>query len=83
MIRWTPVCGPDPVRYRVKGFPFGIWIVNDTVTGCPGFSVVVGWNPASAGVRLDWFFSENPAFHLGPSLLTPLRNYDVLNRFRF
>jgi hypothetical protein len=32
---------------------------------------------ASAGVRLDWFFSENPAFHLGPSLLTPLRNYDV------
>jgi len=31
----------------------------------------------SGGVRLDWFFSENPAFHLGPSLLTPNRNYDV------
>ncbi|HKE85594.1 MAG TPA: carboxypeptidase-like regulatory domain-containing protein [Vicinamibacterales bacterium] len=31
----------------------------------------------SGGIRMDWFFSENPAFHLGPSLLTPLRNYDV------
>ena len=26
---------------------------------------------------LDWFNSQNPAFHLYPSLLTPLRNYDV------
>src|SRR4051812_4497788 len=32
---------------------------------------------ASAGLRFDWFFSENPQFHLGPSLLTPNRNYDV------
>jgi hypothetical protein len=32
---------------------------------------------ASAGLRFDWFFSDNPSFHLGPSLLTPLRNYDV------
>ncbi len=31
----------------------------------------------SGGVRIDWFFSENPAFHLGPSMLTPNRNYDV------
>ena len=31
----------------------------------------------SAGFRFDWFNSENPAFHLGPSLLTPNRNYDV------
>ena len=31
----------------------------------------------SGGVRLDWFFSENPEFHLGPSLLTPNRNYTV------
>ncbi len=31
----------------------------------------------SAGVRLDWFDSQNPAFHLYPSLLTPLRNYDI------
>jgi Carboxypeptidase regulatory-like domain len=31
----------------------------------------------SAGLRLDWFDSQNPAFHLYPSLLTPLRNYDV------
>jgi hypothetical protein len=31
----------------------------------------------SGGLRIDWFFSENPSFHLGPSLLTPGRNYDV------
>jgi hypothetical protein len=31
----------------------------------------------SAGLRLDWFDSQNPAFHLYPSLLTPLRNYDI------
>ena len=31
----------------------------------------------SAGLRLDWFDSQNPAFHLYPSLLTPNRNYDV------
>jgi hypothetical protein len=31
----------------------------------------------SGGVRIDWFFSENPAFHMGPSLLTPGRDYDV------
>ena len=31
----------------------------------------------SGGLRLDWFFSENPAFHLGPSLLTPNRDYTV------
>ena len=29
------------------------------------------------GLRMDWFDSQNPAFHLYPSLLTPLRNYDV------
>ena len=31
----------------------------------------------SLGVRFDWFNAENPQFHLGPSLLTPNRNYDV------
>ena len=31
----------------------------------------------SAGIRLDWFFSENPAYQLGPSLLTPNRNIAV------
>jgi hypothetical protein len=31
----------------------------------------------SMGVRYDWFNSENPSFHLGPSILTPNRNYDV------
>ena len=31
----------------------------------------------SVGLRIDWFDSQNPAFHLYPSLLTPNRNYDV------
>jgi hypothetical protein len=31
----------------------------------------------SGGVRIDWFFSENPEYHLGPSLLTPNRDYTV------
>ena len=31
----------------------------------------------SAGFRIDWFDSQNPAFHLCPSLMTPNRNYDV------
>jgi hypothetical protein len=31
----------------------------------------------TAGVRLDWFDSQNPAFTLYPSLITPLRNYTV------
>ena len=31
----------------------------------------------SGGLRIDWFFSENPEFHLGSSLLTPGRNYTV------
>jgi hypothetical protein len=31
----------------------------------------------SAGLRIDWFYSEIPTVHLGPSLTTPNRNYDV------
>jgi hypothetical protein len=31
----------------------------------------------SGGLRYDWFNSSNPEYHLGPSLLTPNRNYDV------
>ncbi len=31
----------------------------------------------SMGFRIDWFDSQNPSFHLYPSLLTPNRNYDV------
>jgi hypothetical protein len=31
----------------------------------------------SMGLRMDWFDSQNPAFHLYPSILTPLRNYDI------
>jgi hypothetical protein len=46
-----------------------------------GIFVQDRWNmdrlTLSGGLRIDWFFSENPAFHLGPSLLTPNRNYDV------
>jgi hypothetical protein len=29
------------------------------------------------GARLDWFNASIPGYHLGPSLITPLRNYDV------
>jgi hypothetical protein len=31
----------------------------------------------SAGIRFDGFNASQPSYHLGPSLLTPLRNYDV------
>jgi hypothetical protein len=31
----------------------------------------------SLGLRMDWFNSSNPEFALGPSLLTPNRNYTV------
>ena len=31
----------------------------------------------SLGLRLDWFNASLPSFHLGPSLITPNRNYDV------
>ena len=31
----------------------------------------------SAGLRIDWFDAQNPAFHLDPSLMTPNRSYDV------
>ena len=31
----------------------------------------------SLGLRFDWFYASLPSVHLGPSLLTPNRNYDV------
>jgi hypothetical protein len=31
----------------------------------------------SLGLRMDWFYASLPSVHLGPSLLTPTRNYDV------
>ncbi|MEP7308435.1 MAG: carboxypeptidase-like regulatory domain-containing protein [Acidobacteriota bacterium] len=31
----------------------------------------------SLGLRLDWFYASLPSVHLGSSLLTPNRNYDV------
>ena len=51
------------------------------VTGEGGIFVQDKWTidrvTLSGGIRMDWFFSENPSFHLSPSLLTPNRNYDV------
>jgi hypothetical protein len=51
------------------------------VTGEGGVFVQDKWTvdrlTLSGGFRIDWFFSENPQFHVGPSLLTPGRNYDV------
>jgi hypothetical protein len=29
------------------------------------------------GVRMDWFNASIPGYHLSPSIITPLRNYDV------
>ena len=31
----------------------------------------------SLGVRMDWFYASIPGYHLSPSIITPLRNYDV------
>ena len=53
----------------------------NTVKTEGGFFVQDKWTmnrmTVSAGLRVDWFNSENPSFHLYPSILTPLRNYDV------
>jgi hypothetical protein len=45
MIRWTPVCGPPPVRYFVSDAPDGCRIVNATVVGCPGRTGPAGRKP--------------------------------------
>jgi hypothetical protein len=29
------------------------------------------------GARMDWFYASIPGYHLGPSLITPNRSYDV------
>ena len=56
------------------------WIPNK-VTSEGGIYVQDRWTinrlTLSGALRFDWFNSENPSFHLGPSLLTPNRNYDV------
>ncbi len=31
----------------------------------------------NVGVRFDWFNASIPGFHLSPSIVTPLRNYDI------
>ena len=56
-------------------------ILQNKVTSEGGVFVQDRWTmdrlTVSGGLRIDWFFSENPTIHLGPSLLTPNRNYDV------
>jgi hypothetical protein len=80
----------DPLRREVNGSiiggntsiqPYCPTNAKNKVTSEGGVFVQDKWTvdrlTVSGGIRLDWFFSENPAFHLGPSLLTPNRNYDV------
>ena len=80
----------DPLRRQVNGTIVG---GHTTIQGgCPtnaknkvtsegGAFVQDRWNidrlTVSAGLRLDWFYSENPEFQLAGSLLTPNRNYTV------
>jgi hypothetical protein len=80
----------DPLRRQVNGaFVGGDTSVRgdcptnakNKVTSEGGAFVQDRWNmdrlTVSAGLRLDWFYSENPEFQLGTSLLTPNRNYTV------
>jgi hypothetical protein len=80
----------DPLSRQVNGStvggntsiqPYCPTNAKNKVTSEGGVFVQDKWTvdrmTVSGGVRIDWFFSENPAFHLGPSLLTPNRNYDV------
>lgn len=80
----------DPLVRQVNG---GLVGGNTTVQGgCPtlarnnvssegGLYVQDKWTmnrlTLSMGLRYDWFNSNTPEIHLGPSLLTPNRNYDV------
>ena len=80
----------DPLRRQVNGTivggsssiqPYCPTNAKNKVTTEGGAFVQDRWTmdklTVSAGLRLDWFYSENPEFHLGPSLLTPNRNYTV------
>src|SRR5438034_7807547 len=49
-IRWTPVCGPAPVLYRVSAPPAGWPIVNETVVGFPDCATFVGSKPTRRNV---------------------------------
>ena len=80
----------DPLRRQVNGTIVGGHTtiqggcptnVKNKVTSEGGVFVQDRWNidrlTVSAGLRLDWFYSENPEFQLAGSLLTPNRNYTV------
>ena len=80
----------DPLQRQVNGSivggntsiqPYCPTNAKNKVTSEGGVFVQDKWTvdrlTVSGGIRLDWFFSENPAYHLGSSLLTPTRNYDV------
>src|SRR5438067_2979546 len=49
-IRWTPVCGPAPVLYRVTAPPAGWPIMNETVVGFPACATFVGSKPTRRNV---------------------------------
>jgi hypothetical protein len=80
----------DPLRRQVNGAivggdtsiqPYCPTPAKNKVTSEGGAFVQDRWTmdklTVSAGLRIDWFYSENPEFNLGPSLLTPNRNYTV------
>jgi hypothetical protein len=80
----------DPLRRQVNGSivggntsiqPYCPTNAKNKVTSEGGVFVQDRWTvdrlTVSGGVRIDWFFSENPEFQLGSSLLTPNRNYTV------
>jgi hypothetical protein len=80
----------DPLVRQVNGVlvggdrsvqPYCPTVAKNKVTSEGGTFVQDRWTidrlTVSAGVRIDWFYSENPEFHVGPSILTPNRNYDV------
>jgi hypothetical protein len=65
----------------MPGCPTSALGAPNKVTGEGGTFVQDKWTlnrlTVSAGLRFDWFYSENPAFHVGGSLMTPGRSYDV------
>ena len=80
----------DPLLRQVNGGivggatsiqPYRPTTAKNKVSGEGGIYIQDKWTidrvTLSAGVRYDWFNSENPEYHLGPSILTPNRNYDV------
>jgi hypothetical protein len=80
----------DPLQRQVNGSivgghtsiqPYCPTNAKNKVTSEGGVFVQDKWTvdrlTVSGGVRIDWFFSENPEFQLGSSLNTPNRSYTV------